>query len=86
MAATKIAIHVQSDSAILEEQVIMLGEAYLKKWKIAANQTVTLVFGSYKKEVQVIPVDRLAGLRLHASLTDLLKSLEDANRPVGQQE
>jgi hypothetical protein len=45
MATTKIAIHVQSDSAILEEQAIMLGESYLKKWKIAANQTVTLIFG-----------------------------------------
>jgi hypothetical protein len=78
MATTKIAIHVQSDSAVLEEQAIMLGESYLKKWKIAANQTVTLIFGSYKKEVKIIPVARLVGLRLQETLANLLGLHEGA--------
>jgi glutathione synthase/RimK-type ligase-like ATP-grasp enzyme len=70
MATTKIAIHVQNDSAFLEDHVIMLGATYLKKWKISANQAVTLCFGSFKKAVKVIPVARLAGLRLQESLAN----------------
>ncbi|MEX2461706.1 MAG: YheC/YheD family protein [Paenibacillaceae bacterium] len=78
MATTKIAIRVQSDSTLLEDQAIMLGESYLKKWKIAANQMVTLMFGSFKKEVKVIPVARLVGLRLQENLANHLGLHEGA--------
>jgi hypothetical protein len=82
MATTKIAIHVQSDSAFLEDQAIMLGEFYLKKWKIAANQMITLIFGSFKKDVKVIPVARLDGLRLQGTLANLLGLHEGAQLSV----
>ena len=72
MATAKIAIFVQSDSAFLGDQAIMLGESYLKKWKIAANQLVILNFGSFKKEVKVISVARLSGMRLQGTLATQL--------------
>jgi hypothetical protein len=72
MATAKIAIYIQSDSTIFEDQDIMLGESYLKKWKIAENQMVTLTFGSFKKEVKIIPVARLSGLRLQGTLANQL--------------
>jgi glutathione synthase/RimK-type ligase-like ATP-grasp enzyme len=82
MATTKIAIHVQSDSAILDDQTIMLGETIIKKLKIAVNQPVTLIFGSFKKEVKVIPVARLVGLRLQGTLANLLGLHDGANLSI----
>jgi hypothetical protein len=72
MVTTKIAIHIQSGGTLLEELVIMLGASYLKKWKIAENQFITLHYGSFKKEVKVISVARLAGLRLQETLANRL--------------
>lgn len=72
MARTKIAIHVQKSSTLLEENVLMLGAAYMKRWKIPKNQRVSLCFGSFKKEVKVLPVAHLAGLRMDESLAERL--------------
>lgn len=82
MATAKIAIYVQSNSTIFEDQAIMLGESYLKKWKIAANQMIILNFGSFKKEVKVIPVARLSGLRLQGTLANQLGLHEGAQLGV----
>ncbi|QGQ97815.1 YheC/YheD family protein [Paenibacillus psychroresistens] len=82
MATTKIAIHVQSDSAILDDQTIMLGETFFKKWKLTANQSVTLVYGSHKKDVKVISIARLVGLRLQGTLANLLGLHDGANLSI----
>jgi glutathione synthase/RimK-type ligase-like ATP-grasp enzyme len=82
MATTKIAIHVQSDSAILDEQTIMLGETFFKKLKLAANQTVTLIYGSHTREVKVIPIARLVGLRLQGTLANLLGLHDGVNLSI----
>jgi glutathione synthase/RimK-type ligase-like ATP-grasp enzyme len=76
MATTKIAIQIQSGGTFLEDQVIMLGASYLKKWKMVSNQVVTLQYGSFKKDVRVIPVARLAGLRLPKAIADRLGLFE----------
>jgi hypothetical protein len=72
MATTKIVIQIQRGGAFLEDQVIMLGASYFKKWKMVSNQVVTLQYGSLKQEVRVIPVVRLAGLRLPEAIADRL--------------
>lgn len=68
MAKTKVAIHVQSSGTHTDDQVVMLGEAYVKRWKIPANQQVTLRFGSAKREVRIAPVPHLAALRISEPL------------------
>jgi hypothetical protein len=72
MARAKIIIHIQSSGTLLDENTIILGTSYMKSSKIEANQAVTLRYGAFKKEVKVIPVDRLNGMRLHETLAERL--------------
>ncbi|UHA72421.1 YheC/YheD family endospore coat-associated protein [Paenibacillus sp. 481] len=64
MSKTKVTLQVIS-SGILREEVLMLGEAYVKQWKIPVNQPLTLRFGSFKHHVTVVPVPRYDGLRMN---------------------
>jgi glutathione synthase/RimK-type ligase-like ATP-grasp enzyme len=76
MAITKIAILVQSGGTFMEEPVIMLGTSYFRKWKMVSNQAVMLQYGSLKKIVKVVPVAKLAGLRLPEAIADRLGLFE----------
>jgi glutathione synthase/RimK-type ligase-like ATP-grasp enzyme len=67
MLKSKVAVQVIS-TGILPDDAIMLGEAYLKQWKIPQGQPVTLKFGSLRQPVKVVPVDRFDGLRIGQSL------------------
>ncbi|MFC5647615.1 YheC/YheD family protein [Paenibacillus solisilvae] len=67
MLKSKVAVQVVS-SGILQDDVIMLGEAYLKQWKIPQGQPLTLKFGALRQPVKVVPVEKFDGMRIGQSL------------------
>lgn len=67
MPKSKVLIQVIS-SGIMQEHVLMLGDSYVKLWKIPTNQNLTLRFGSFKQNVKVVPVPRYDGLRINQVL------------------
>lgn len=67
MQSSKIGVQIVS-SGILSDDTLMLGESYLKKWKIPQGQPVQLRFGAFRGHVKVIPVQRFDGLRIGHSL------------------
>src|SRR5690606_32967275 len=67
MPKTKIAVQVVS-AGHLEGDTIMLGETYVKQWKIPNGQPVTLRFGSYRGHVKVIAASRYDGIRISQAL------------------
>ncbi|WP_149095367.1 YheC/YheD family protein [Paenibacillus terrae] len=55
-------------SGILQDDVLMVGESLLRKWKISAGHPVQLAFGSFRQQVTVISVPRYRGLRVGSVL------------------
>ncbi|MBD2848263.1 YheC/YheD family protein [Paenibacillus sp. IB182496] len=67
MIKTKVAVQViGSDN--LSEDALMLGENYLKQWKIPQGQPVIFKFGSFRQHVKIMPVRRLNGMRIGPTL------------------
>ncbi|QHT60117.1 YheC/YheD family protein [Paenibacillus lycopersici] len=67
MLKTKVAVQVISPG-MLPDDAIMLGDAYLRQWKIPQGQPVTLKFGAMRQYVKVVPVERFDGMRIGQSL------------------
>lgn len=67
MIKTKAAIQVVS-AENLPEDTILLGESYVKYWKIPRGQHVQLKFGAFRRDVKVIPVARLNAMRISQAL------------------
>lgn len=67
MSKTKVSIQVIS-SGIIQEDVLMLGESFVSKWKIPTHQYLVLNFGSFKHHVKVVSVPRYDGLRINQVL------------------
>ncbi|PZD94256.1 YheC/YheD family protein [Paenibacillus sambharensis] len=67
MQKSKLAVQIVS-SGIIPDDTLMLGEAYVKHWKIPQGQPVWLKFGSYRQHVKIISVQRYDGLRISHSL------------------
>ncbi|WP_219836002.1 YheC/YheD family protein [Paenibacillus sp. R14(2021)] len=67
MLKSKVAVQVISPG-ILPDDAIMLGDAYLRQWKIPQGQPVTLKFGALRQYVKVVPVERFDGMRIGQSL------------------
>lgn len=55
-------------SSILQDDVLVLGEAYVKLWKVPVNQPLTVKIGSFRQRMTVISASRLDGLRMSHSL------------------
>jgi glutathione synthase/RimK-type ligase-like ATP-grasp enzyme len=55
-------------SGILSDDVLMLGEPLMKKWKIPAQQHLSLQFGSFRHAVTIVPVPKYDGLRISQTL------------------
>ncbi|MDF2923023.1 MAG: YheC/YheD family protein [Paenibacillaceae bacterium] len=66
MAKIKLPVHLQHGGTHPDDQ-IAIGEGYLKKLKLPANQTVTLRYGSVRKEIRIVPSGQ-AALRLSPRL------------------
>lgn len=60
---SKVAVQVIS-SGMLPEDTLMLGESYLKQWKIPQGQPVVLKFGAFRQHVKVIPVAKFDGMKM----------------------
>ncbi|BBH21493.1 hypothetical protein Back11_28380 [Paenibacillus baekrokdamisoli] len=67
MLKSKVAVQVIS-SGMLPDDAIMLGEAYLKQWKIPQGQPINLKFGALRQSIKVVPVERFDGMRIGQSL------------------
>jgi glutathione synthase/RimK-type ligase-like ATP-grasp enzyme len=72
MAKTKLPIHIYRGSKLLDEQTVMIGEAYVKRLKLPTGTTVTLRFGAAKREVRLVSVSGLAAIRVSESLASYL--------------
>ncbi|MCM3783222.1 YheC/YheD family protein [Neobacillus mesonae] len=69
MSQKKVAIHI-SGSGILQDDVVMIGEKFLKQWKIPAGRPLQLAFGSFNQEVTIISVPKFEGMRLSPILAE----------------
>ncbi|WP_424768063.1 YheC/YheD family protein [Paenibacillus sp. sgz302251] len=67
MLKSKVAVQVIS-TGMLPEDTLMLGEAYVKQWKIPKGQHIQLKFGALRHSVKVIPVTKYDGMRMSQSL------------------
>lgn len=67
MLKSKVRLHVVS-AGILREDTIMLGDSYVKQWKIPVNHPITLRFGSFRQSVTVSSVPKSDGLRINHAL------------------
>ncbi|GKU75793.1 YheC/YheD family protein [Paenibacillus sp. L3-i20] len=67
MLKSKVAIQVIS-SGTLPEDTIMVGEFYVKQWKIPRGQHVLFKFGAFRQYVKIIPVAKLNGIRVSQSV------------------
>jgi glutathione synthase/RimK-type ligase-like ATP-grasp enzyme len=67
MSTPKVDVQVIS-SGILSDDVLMLGESLLNKWRISAQQHLALQFGSFRHSVTIVPVPRYEGLRISQTL------------------
>lgn len=67
MLKTKITLQVASPGA-LPDDAILLGEPYLKQWKIPQGQSIILQFGSFRQHAKAIPSPALGGLKVSHSL------------------
>ncbi|MGZ9583244.1 YheC/YheD family endospore coat-associated protein [Paenibacillus marinisediminis] len=56
-------------SGLIRDDVIMLGEAFMRQWKLPANHKIHMRFGSHKQQVTVVPIPRTDGIRISQSLT-----------------
>ncbi|MHA6485233.1 YheC/YheD family endospore coat-associated protein [Paenibacillus sp. strain BS8-2] len=69
MLKTKVAIQVTS-SGTLPEDTVMLGDAYVKLWKIPVGQHVLLKFGSFRQALKIIPSAKSDTLRISPQLAE----------------
>jgi len=67
MLKSKVALQVIS-TGMIPEDTLMLGETYVKQWKIPQGQHILLKFGSFRQHVKVIPVAKYDGMRMSQSL------------------
>ncbi|QNK59923.1 YheC/YheD family protein [Paenibacillus sp. PAMC21692] len=69
MIKTKVAIQVTS-SGTLPEDTVMLGDAYVKLWKIPVGQHVPLKFGAFRQSLKIIPSAKTDGIRISPALAE----------------
>lgn len=67
MSKSKVTLQLIS-SSILQDDVLVLGEAYVKLWKVPVNQPLIVKLGSFRQRMTVISASRLDGLRMSHSL------------------
>jgi glutathione synthase/RimK-type ligase-like ATP-grasp enzyme len=63
MLKSKVRLHVVS-AGILREDTIMLGDSYVKQWKIPVNHPITIRFGSFRQSVIVSSVPKTSGFKI----------------------
>lgn len=77
MLKSKVAVQVIS-SGMLPEDTLMLGESYLKQWKIPQGQPVVMKFGAFERHVKVLPVAKYNGMRISQTLAKQMGILSNS--------
>lgn len=77
MSTKKISVQLFKPG-IVQANAIMLGEKLVKLWKIPTDRPLQLTFGSFKQDINVIPVPKYSGLRISAALS---KQMGLSSRP-----
>ncbi len=67
MLKSKVAVQVIGPG-MLTDDTLMLGESWLKQWKIPEGQPVVLTFGAFRQHVKVIAVAKYDGMRISQGL------------------
>jgi glutathione synthase/RimK-type ligase-like ATP-grasp enzyme len=68
MAKPKLPIHIDRGSKLLDDQTVMLGDAYLRRWKIPVRTRLTIRFGASRWSALAISQSGLVGMRLNQSI------------------
>ncbi|MEI7024758.1 YheC/YheD family endospore coat-associated protein [Paenibacillus sp. y28] len=68
MAITKLTIQVMPAGGLLDEKTVVLGERFMKKWKLPGNSSMVLHFGSAKQQIKIISAAKLEGMRVNQAL------------------
>lgn len=71
MAKIKLPVHIANGSTPPEDQALAIGEGLIKKLKLPSQQTVTLRYGSVRKEVRIVPTGQ-ASVRMSEALASRL--------------
>ncbi|MGI2295448.1 YheC/YheD family protein [Paenibacillus sp. GXUN7292] len=71
MSKTKVAVGI-APSNLLQNDVMTLGEALVKQWKIPSAQPINLKFGSYRKQMRIIPAEKQNGIKLNPFVGEIL--------------
>jgi glutathione synthase/RimK-type ligase-like ATP-grasp enzyme len=74
VSESKVTLNISSD---IGEHDVMLGGRWIKKWKMAAEQNVTLRFGAWRETVKIIPDSRFDGIRISQTLARRMGLLQD---------
>jgi len=67
MLKTKAALQV-TNAGMLPDDTLVIGEAYIKQWKLPQGQHITLRFGSFRQHVKLLPSAKLSGIRISQGL------------------
>ncbi|MBH5317249.1 YheC/YheD family protein [Paenibacillus sp. GSMTC-2017] len=81
MLKSKVAIQA-INTGTLPDDTIMVGEFYVKQWKIPKGQHVGLKFGAFRQHVKIIPVAKLNGIRISPSIAQKMGLLLESQSPL----
>lgn len=68
MSKSKVTTLQLISPTILQDNVLMLGEEYVKSWKIPIYQPLTVQFGSFRHRVTILSISHTDGLRMNNNL------------------
>ena len=71
MSKSKVAVGI-APSNLLQNDVMTLSEALVKQWKIPSAQPITLKFGSFRKQMRIIPAEKQHVLKLNPVIAEML--------------
>jgi glutathione synthase/RimK-type ligase-like ATP-grasp enzyme len=68
MSKTKVKVFTIRTSAMMDDHTVWVSQSLLRKWGIAANQSVNLRFGAFRSYVKVVPVKKPGHVRVSEQL------------------
>jgi len=71
MSKSTVAVGI-APSNLLQNDVMTLSEALVKQWKIPSAQPITLKFGSFRKQMRIIPAEKHHVLKLNPVVAETI--------------
>jgi glutathione synthase/RimK-type ligase-like ATP-grasp enzyme len=89
MSKTKVKVFTLRTTAMTDDHTVWVSSSLMRKWGIAANQSVNLRFGAFRSYVKVVPVNKADHVRVSERLAASMgliggTSLRAAYRPSSQ--